>query len=80
MVTPMATLAIKHELLHEVSNLPESLQLRVLQFARALVMTKQTGVAGSSLLPFAGCISQDDLSAISGAIKEGCDRIDANEW
>ena len=56
------------------------MQCQVLQFARALEMTKQAGVPGASLISFAGCIPPDDLGVIAQTIEEGCERVDAHEW
>jgi hypothetical protein len=76
----MTSVAMKNELLHHMNKLPLSKQCQVLQFARALEMTGNAGVPGSALSAFAGCIPPDELSAISKAVEEGCERVDAHEW
>ena len=76
----MTTLAMKSELLHHLNRLPTAMQCQVLQFARALEMTTYAGVPGSSLISFAGRIPQDDLIAITQAVEDGCERVDAHEW
>jgi hypothetical protein len=76
----IATLALKSELLHYLNSLPSAMQCQVLQFARALEMSSHAGVPGASLVSFAGCIPQDDLSVIAQAVEDGCERIDAHEW
>lgn len=70
----MTTLAMKSEILHHLNRLPSAMQCQVLQFARALETATNAGVSGSSLIAFAGCIPQDDLSVIAQAVEEGCER------
>lgn len=76
----MTTMAMKSELLHHLNRLPTAMQCQVLQFARSLEMTTHTGVPGSGLLSFAGCIPAEDLCAISQAVEDACERVDAHEW
>ena len=76
----MTALAIKNELLQHLNRLPTAMQCQVLQFARALEMTTHSGVPGSGLAAFAGCIPPDDLAIMAKAVEEGCERIDAHEW
>lgn len=76
----MTTMAMKNELMHHLNRLPAAMQCQVLQFARALEMTTHTGVPGSSLISFAGCIPAEDLSVIAQAVEAGCERVDAHEW
>lgn len=76
----MATSAIKNELMHQVNKLSLDMQIQVLQFARALEITTHSQNSGSSLLSFAGCISQEDLRTMSKAIQDGCEKVDADEW
>lgn len=73
----MATKSIRDKLLSQIEKLPYDLQLRVLDFVKALI---PKGVEGKSLLRFEGAISVDDLKLISKTIEEGCERIDFNEW
>ena len=73
----MTTKSIKDNLLSQIDKLPYDLQLRVLDFVKALI---PKGVEGKSLLRFEGAISVDDLQLISKTIEEGCGRIDFNEW
>ncbi len=77
---PMATLAIKNELLYQVKRLPVDMQLQVLQFARALEISTHVPSSGSSMLSFAGTIPQADLDVMAKAIHDGCERVDADEW
>lgn len=39
-----------------------------------------SGAVGATLLRFAGSIEPDDLRAMTTAIREGCERIDAADW
>jgi hypothetical protein len=58
---------------------PEEQRL-VLDFARALVLSKAQGVPGKELTRFAGTIPSEQLQRINAAIEEGCERVDLNEW
>lgn len=60
-------------------QLPVQQQRRVLEFARTLAASSLQGVGGSTLLQFAGTIDESDLDAMSQAIENGCERIDADE-
>ncbi|MBF8275212.1 MAG: hypothetical protein HW390_285 [Candidatus Brocadiaceae bacterium] len=73
----MANTSIKDNLIDQIEKLPYDLQLRVLNFAKALI---PRGVEGKSLLPFAGVISEDDLERMSDAIEENCEKVDIHEW
>ncbi len=76
----MTSLAMKNELLHHLNRLPAAMQCQVLQFARSLEMAAAAGVAGSTLVSFAGSIPQNDLNAMAQAVEDGCERIDVHEW
>jgi hypothetical protein len=73
----MTTTSIKDNLLSQIDKLPHDLQLRVLDFVKALM---PKGVEGRSLLRFEGIIPKDDLQLISKAIKEGCEKVEVSEW
>lgn len=73
----MTTASIKDNLIAQINKLPYDLQLRVLDFAKALI---PKGVEGKSLLRFEGAIPADDLKLISKAIEEGCEKVDISEW
>lgn len=73
----MTTTSIKDNLLSQIDKLPHDLQLRVLNFVKALI---PKGVEGRSLLRFEGMIPKDDLQLMSKAIQEGCEKVDINEW
>nr|MBF0222232.1 hypothetical protein [Desulfobulbaceae bacterium] len=55
-------------------------QRRVLDFARALVVTCPKGVPGKQLLSFAGAIPAADLKTMGEAIEDSCEKVDQNEW
>ncbi len=76
----MVDATIDNELSTCLGQLPIEQQRQVLQFAQTLAMHRIRGVHGSSLLQFAGTIGESDLEAMSQAIEDGCQRIDADEW
>ena len=61
-------------------QLPLGQQRQVLDFPRALATARARGVPGQKLLRFAGTIEPEDLSLISQAIDEDCERVNAHEW
>ena len=73
----MANTSIKDILIDQIEKLPYDLQLRVLNFAKALI---PKGVEGKRLLQFEGAISADDLQRMSDAIEENCEKVDIHEW
>jgi hypothetical protein len=73
----MTTESIKDNLIAQIDKLPHDLQLRVLDFVRALT---PKGVEGKSLLRFEGAIPTNDLQLMSKAIEEGCEKVDISEW
>lgn len=73
----MANTSIKDNLIDQIEKLPYDLQLRVLNFAKALI---PKGVEGKRLLQFEGAISVDDLKQMAKAIEENCEKVDTSEW
>lgn len=73
----MTITPIKDDLLAQLDKLPYDLQLRVLDFVKALI---PKGVKGESLLRYKGAIPADDLKLMSKAIEEGCEKVDISEW
>lgn len=73
----MTSSAIKEKLLAQFDQLPHDLQLRLLDFAKAL---SPKGVDGRSLLRFEGFIPPDEIGLISEAIGEECEKVDTREW
>ena len=76
----MVDATIETELTTCLVKLPVEKQRQVLEFARTLATPPLQGVRGSDLLQFAGTIDESDLDAMSQTIKDGCERIDADEW
>jgi len=76
----MIDATIEQELSTCLGRLPIERQRQVLEFARTLATPPLQGVPGSTLLQFAGTIDKSDLEAMSQAIEDGCERIDADEW
>ncbi len=74
------SLSIIDQVIEQLSNMPQSLQQQVLQFARMLGQVRVQGTPSHKLLKFAGCIQSDDLTLMHDAIEEGCEQIDLNEW
>ena len=73
----MTNIAVKENIIAQLDKLPYALQLRVLDFAKAII---PKGVDGKSLLRFEGAIPADDLKLMSKAIEEGCEKVDISEW
>ncbi len=73
----MTSESIKDNLIAQIDKLPHDLQLRVLDFVKALT---PKGVEGKTLLRFEGSIHADDLQSMSKAIEEGCEKVDISEW
>lgn len=61
--------SIKDSLIAQIDKLSPDLQVRVLDFVKAIT---PKGVEGKSLLRFKGSISADDLQLMSKAIDEDC--------
>lgn len=73
-------ISIIEKVIEQLKELPQELQWRVLEFTRTLATSTVQGVAGVNYLRFAGTIPLDDVSAMTLAIEQGCDQVDANEW
>lgn len=71
----MLRATVKKEIINEVGRLGYEQQRRVLDFARALVVTGPKGVPGKQLLAFAGSIPADDLKEMEKVIEDNCARI-----
>lgn len=68
------------KVIEQLKTLPEELQWRVLEFARALARSTPRGVPGRQLLRFAGTISPEDAELMREAIERGCEQVDTNKW
>ena len=73
----MTKTSMRDNIIAQIDKLPSDLQLRVLNFAKALM---PKGVEGKSLLKFSGSISAEDLQLMSKAIEENCEKVDIGEW
>ncbi len=71
---------LQNEIGEQLRVLPLDEQRLVLDFARALAVSKIQGVPGKQLLRFAGTIPSEDLKRMSAAIEEGCEQVEINEW
>jgi len=67
------------EIVEHLTNLPDNLRQRVLEFVRSLDSPVR-GVSGKELLRFVGTIPRNDLEIMSQKIEKECRRIDLNEW
>ena len=68
------------KVVEQLRDLPQELQWRVLEFARALAQSTPRGVPGRQLLHLAGTISPEDAELMREAIERGCEQVDTNEW
>jgi hypothetical protein len=71
---------IVEKVVEQLKDLPQELQWRVLEFARALAQSTPHGVPGRQLLRLAGTISAEDAELMREAIERGCEQVYANEW
>ena len=71
---------IADEVIEQLKGLPQELQWRVLEFARALAQANPRGIPGKELVRFAGAIHLDDIRIMREAIERGCEKVDADEW
>jgi hypothetical protein len=69
-----------NRVVQQLEVLPYELQLRVLEFSQALVVSSPRGTPGKQLLRFAGVIPLDDLQQIREAIEHDCEKVDSHEW
>lgn len=73
----MKTASVKNDLVAHIERLPYDLQVRVLDFAKALM---PKGIKGEDILRFEGVISPGDLKIMVKAIENGCEKADIHEW
>ncbi len=76
----MISPTLEQELREHLSHLPLEQQRQVVDFARALAVARVRGVAGHTLLQFAGTIEADDLATMAQAIEDDCEQVNSNEW
>ncbi len=70
----MTNTPVKDNLIAQIDKLPSDLQLRVLDYVKALI---PKGVKGKSLLRFERTIPADDLQLMSKAMEENCEKVDS---
>ena len=71
---------ITSQVVQQLESLPENLQRQVLGYIQGLQSEPQVGAPATQMLKFAGSIESEELEAISSAIEDGCEKVDANEW
>ena len=76
----MMNTTVEKDIHEQLSRLPLKQQQQVLEFARALATARIHGVPGQNLLHFAGSIDHEDLMIIEQAIKDGCEKVNLDEW
>lgn len=64
---------VEKEIFARLNKLPPEKQQQVLNFIRSV--SSPAGVAGKTLLKFAGTIESGDLSLMTQAIEEGCEQV-----
>jgi hypothetical protein len=63
-----------------VTRLQPDEQLQVLDFAKSFGAPPLQGTTGQRFLKFVGSIPVEDLEEMQAAIREGCEKVDANGW
>ncbi|MCK5387502.1 MAG: hypothetical protein KAJ39_09955 [Gammaproteobacteria bacterium] len=76
----MGSTTVEKDIYEQLGRLPIEQQRQVLEFARALASTRVHGVPGKDLLHFVGAIDYEDLMTIEQTIKEGCEKVNLDEW
>ncbi len=71
---------LEQEILEQIKELGPEEQRQILDFVRALNISKPKGVPGKALLRFAGSIAAEDLQYMAKAIDDGCEKVNPNEW
>ncbi len=69
--------ALQSELRQSLEKLSASDQQKVLDYARALAVSRPRGTPGWALRPLVGSITTEDLNRMQQVIDEDCGRIDA---
>ncbi|MBN2077860.1 MAG: hypothetical protein JW838_02770 [Spirochaetes bacterium] len=74
----MIKAVLKKQLLHDLEKLPAEMQKKVKDYVHALLIEKQEGVKGRSLLKYSGILSEEDSKRLSSVVREGCGTVDSN--
>jgi len=72
--------SIKESINSYLKNLSIDEQKKILEFARALSLSKLSGSRGKDLISFALTIEKNDLDLIQKAIETDCEKVNENEW
>jgi hypothetical protein len=72
--------SITQEIVERLHLLPVSQQQLVLEVVKSMASHRPQGVPAQNLLPLSGVITAEDARQMMNAIKEGCERVDANAW
>lgn len=76
----MRSTTVEKDIHEQLGRLAIEQKRQVLEFARSLATTRVHGVPGKDLLRFEGTISHEDLITIEHTIKEGCEKVNLDEW
>ena len=76
----MNTQSIEQAISGHLKNLNTDEQRKILEFARALNLSKLKGTHGKDLIKFASSIDKDDLNLMKDAIEAECEKVNDNEW
>jgi len=76
----MMTKIKRREIIKRLDRLPFEIQIKILDLAEAAAPSSQKGVSGKKLLRFAGILNADDVTDMTQAIENGCEKVDINEW
>ena len=68
----------KKFLIKEFEKLDKEGQNKLLEYAKRL--TRSRGDKNSNVLKLAGSISTNEIKLIDEVIKEGCEKVDHDEW
>lgn len=71
---------ISDQVVEQLSVLPTHMQRRVLDFARALVLSEPKGVPGKTLRSFAGTMTPEEAAQMQADIEETCENVDQDGW
>lgn len=75
----MLAASIETEIVTNLARLAPEQQRQVRDFVRFLAHATN-GVAGQSLLGFAGTIAPDDLAQMQKVIDQDCEQVNLDEW
>ena len=76
----MRNTTIEKDIHEQIERLPINQKRKVLEYVRKLAAVRIHGVHGQNLLRFAGTINHEDLMIIEQTIKEGCEKVNLDEW